>query len=248
MMRGWTLAGIRRRPGPLIGTVVAAATAAALTVAAVSIAAADTTSPAGRLADASVVVAGDTNLHVTVGHGEDARQTGAPPGFAQILVSGGPPGALGGLTVGHPGLRVTSRGVANAQAEQATAQNAFGSNLILGVVAALAAVSLVTTLARPVRHRHRPGRGRGGRGGDAARGDAGGHRELGAVRLVRPGRRDRRGGGRAHRGRRADPVPGHVPAGARRPGLTGQAWASYHRPPFRSSLLPLAWPGPLSPM
>jgi putative ABC transport system permease protein len=78
---------------------------------------------------------------VTAGH------TGAPPGFAQILVSGGAPGALAGLTAGHPGWRVTSRGVANAQAEQATAQNAFGSNLILGVVAALAAVSLVTTLA-----------------------------------------------------------------------------------------------------
>jgi putative ABC transport system permease protein len=78
---------------------------------------------------------------VTAGH------TGEPPGFAQILVSGGTPGTLAGLTAGHPGWQVTSRGVANAQAEQAAAQNAFGSNLILGVVAALAAVSLVTTLA-----------------------------------------------------------------------------------------------------
>jgi putative ABC transport system permease protein len=92
---------------------------------------------------ARALAAGDVLIPaaVTAGH------TGAPPGFAQILVGGGPPGALGGLTAGHPGWRVTSRGVANAQAEQATAQNAFGSNLILGVVAALAAVSLVTTLA-----------------------------------------------------------------------------------------------------
>ena len=37
-MRGWMLAGIRRAPGPLIGTVVSAATAAALSVAALSIA------------------------------------------------------------------------------------------------------------------------------------------------------------------------------------------------------------------
>ena len=74
-MRGWMLAGVRRGPGPLIGTVVASAAAAALTVAALSVAVADTATPAGRLADASVVVAGDTSLHVTVGQGEDARQS-----------------------------------------------------------------------------------------------------------------------------------------------------------------------------
>jgi hypothetical protein len=34
-MRGWMLAGIRRGPGPLIGTVVASAAAAVQTVAAI---------------------------------------------------------------------------------------------------------------------------------------------------------------------------------------------------------------------
>ena len=55
-MRSWVLAGLRRSPGPLIGTVVASAMAATLSVAAISIAAADTTVSAGRLADASGVV------------------------------------------------------------------------------------------------------------------------------------------------------------------------------------------------
>jgi putative ABC transport system permease protein len=41
-MRGWMLAGVRRSPGPLIGTVVASAAAAALTVAALSVAVAAT--------------------------------------------------------------------------------------------------------------------------------------------------------------------------------------------------------------
>ena len=91
-MRSWMLAGVRRGPGPLIGTVVASAAAAALTVAALSVAVADTSVPAGRLAGASVVVAGDTSLHVTVGHGEDARQSlplaayrGVPAGLAGQL-------------------------------------------------------------------------------------------------------------------------------------------------------------------
>jgi hypothetical protein len=98
MMRGWTLAGIRRRPGPLTGTVVAAATAAALTVATVSIAAANTTAPAGRLAGASVVVAGDTSLHVTVGHGEDARQS------LPLAAYRGVPAALAGRLAHVPGV------------------------------------------------------------------------------------------------------------------------------------------------
>jgi hypothetical protein len=83
---------VRRSPGPLIGTVVASAAAAALTVAALSVAIADTSAPAGRLAGASVVVAGDTTLHVTVGHGDDARQSlplpayrGVPAGLADQL-------------------------------------------------------------------------------------------------------------------------------------------------------------------
>jgi putative ABC transport system permease protein len=72
-MRGWMLAGIRRAPGPLIGTAVASAMAATLSVAAISVAAADTTVPAGRLADASVVVAGTTNL--TVNSGKDQQES-----------------------------------------------------------------------------------------------------------------------------------------------------------------------------
>jgi putative ABC transport system permease protein len=75
---------------------------------------------------------------VTAGH------TGTPPGFAQILVSGG---TARELAAGHPGWHVASHGAANAAAEQAAAQNSFGNNLILGVVAALAAVALVNTLA-----------------------------------------------------------------------------------------------------
>ncbi|MBV9379387.1 MAG: FtsX-like permease family protein [Streptosporangiaceae bacterium] len=75
-----------------------------------------------------------------------AGHTGAPPGFTQILVSGGTPAELAALIAHHPGLRVASRSVANAQSEQAAGQNSFGDDLILGVVASLAAVALVNTL------------------------------------------------------------------------------------------------------
>jgi putative ABC transport system permease protein len=77
-MGGWMLAGLRRGPGPLIGTVVASAMAATLSVAAISIAAADTTVPAGRLAGASVVVAASTSLTATVGTGSSAQQESVP--------------------------------------------------------------------------------------------------------------------------------------------------------------------------
>ncbi|HEY2242483.1 MAG TPA: FtsX-like permease family protein [Streptosporangiaceae bacterium] len=59
---GWRLGGIRRGPGPLLGTVVASAVAATLTVAAASIAGAHTDVAAGRLARASVVVAASTSV------------------------------------------------------------------------------------------------------------------------------------------------------------------------------------------
>lgn len=72
-MRGWMLQGLLRNPGPLAGTLVAAATAATLTVAAASLAGASTTGPAGRLAGASVVVAGTTDLTINVGHGPDPQ-------------------------------------------------------------------------------------------------------------------------------------------------------------------------------
>ena len=87
-MRGWMLAGIRRGPGPLIGTVVASAAAAALTVAAISTAAADTQAPAGRLASASVVVAGSTSVSVTHGSGEDAEHESLPlPAYRGVPAS-----------------------------------------------------------------------------------------------------------------------------------------------------------------
>jgi putative ABC transport system permease protein len=92
------LAGIRRAPGPLIGTVVAAATAAAMSVAALSIAVAHTEAPAGRLAGASVVVAADTKLHVTIGHGDDANQS-LPLGAYR-----GVPAALAGQLARVPGV------------------------------------------------------------------------------------------------------------------------------------------------
>ena len=106
-MRGWMLAGVRRSPGPLIGTVVASAAAAALTVAALSVAIADTSAPAGRLAGASVVVAGDTSLHVTVGHGDDARQSLPLPAYR-------------GLSAGLAGQLARVPGVAAARASPAS--------------------------------------------------------------------------------------------------------------------------------
>jgi putative ABC transport system permease protein len=97
-MRGWMLAGIRRAPGPLIGTVVSAATAAAMSVAALSIAVAHTGAPAGRLAGASVVVAADTHLHVTIGHGDDAHQS------LPLAAYRGVPAALAGQLARVPGV------------------------------------------------------------------------------------------------------------------------------------------------
>ncbi|MGH3249696.1 MAG: FtsX-like permease family protein, partial [Trebonia sp.] len=87
-MRGWMFAGIRRDPGPLIGTVVASAAAAVLTVAALSAALAHTEAPAGRLAAASVVVAGSTNVAVTHGSGEDAEHESVPlPAYRGVPAS-----------------------------------------------------------------------------------------------------------------------------------------------------------------
>src|SRR6185503_15558123 len=60
---------------------------------------------------------------------------------------GGTAGGLAALAAGHPGWHVASRNVANAAAERAAAQDGFANNLILGLVAALAAVALVNTLA-----------------------------------------------------------------------------------------------------
>jgi putative ABC transport system permease protein len=84
-----------------------------------------------------------------------AGHTGTPPGYSQILVSGGTPAELARLAAGHPGLRVTSRSVANAQSAQAAAQNSFANDLILGVLGVLSAVALVNTLVVTTADRRR---------------------------------------------------------------------------------------------
>jgi putative ABC transport system permease protein len=87
-MGGWMLAGIRRGPGPLLGTVVASVAAAVLMVGAVSTAAANTEASAGRLASASVVVAGTTNVSITQGRGQDANRESLPlPAYRGVPVS-----------------------------------------------------------------------------------------------------------------------------------------------------------------
>lgn len=50
------------------------------------------------------------------------------------------------LAARYPGLQAAPRSLANAQAEQLTAQTSYANNLILGLIAALAAVALVNTL------------------------------------------------------------------------------------------------------
>lgn len=77
-MPGWLLAGLRRHPGPMIGTLAAAATAATLTIAAFGVAGAHSPSPLGRLAGADVVVAAGTQLRVTIGTGDSALTQTAP--------------------------------------------------------------------------------------------------------------------------------------------------------------------------
>ena len=76
-----------------------------------------------------------------------AGHTGSPPGYAQVLVSAVSPRALAALTAAHPGVTVASRQVYDAQVRRSDAQQSFGDLLILGVIAALAAVTLVNTLA-----------------------------------------------------------------------------------------------------
>jgi putative ABC transport system permease protein len=86
---------------------------------------------------------------VTAGH------TGTTAGFGQLLVSGGSANALAGFTAGHPGWHVASRAAANAAAARNAAQDGFANDLILGLVAALAAVALVNTLAVSTLERRR---------------------------------------------------------------------------------------------
>ena len=97
------------------------------------------------------LAAGDILIPAAVAAGH----TGTAPGFSQLLISGGTPAGLAALLAGHPGWHLASRNVANAQAVQATAQDSFGNNLILGVVGTLTAVSLVNTLAVATLERRR---------------------------------------------------------------------------------------------
>jgi putative ABC transport system permease protein len=75
-----------------------------------------------------------------------AGHTGTTAGYSEILVSGGTAAELARFSAGHPGLRLTSRSVANAQSAQAADQNSFANDLILGVLGLLSAVALVNTL------------------------------------------------------------------------------------------------------
>jgi len=98
-MRGWMFAGLRRNPGPAVGTLVAAATAAAIAVAGIGVAASSTPSSLGRLAGADVVVAASTQLRVTVGRGDDAQQESVPlPAYAGV------PAVLAGQLARVPGV------------------------------------------------------------------------------------------------------------------------------------------------
>ncbi|MCL2393327.1 MAG: FtsX-like permease family protein [Acidimicrobiaceae bacterium] len=75
--------------------------------------------------------------------------------IGEVLVRPAPHTSLTALTQGlaplagrFPGLNVAGRGtVVNAQAELLTAQQSYGNNLLLGVIAALAGLALVNTLA-----------------------------------------------------------------------------------------------------
>jgi putative ABC transport system permease protein len=92
-------AGLRRTPGPAIGTLVAAATAATIAVAALGVAGSRPPSPLGRLAGADVVVAADTQLLVTVGRGENAQRESVP-----LSAYAGVPAALAGRLARVPGV------------------------------------------------------------------------------------------------------------------------------------------------
>ena len=84
-----------------------------------------------------------------------AGHTGAPTAYSQILVTGADPARLAALAAAHPGTQVADRQVYNAQVQQNTAQNGFGDLLILGVIGALAAVTMINTLAVATLERRR---------------------------------------------------------------------------------------------
>jgi putative ABC transport system permease protein len=93
------LAGLRRSPGPLIGTLAAALTTATLSVAALGVATAHTPSPLGRLAGADVAVAASTQLRVTTGSGDSAQTETVPlPAYRGV------PAGLAGQLARVPGV------------------------------------------------------------------------------------------------------------------------------------------------
>jgi len=80
-------ATLRRRPGPLLGTLVAVTFGAIVVVIAVSFlgTGASTAVPADRLAGAAVLVTGRQELSATIGRGEDAAtEQIALPGYARV--------------------------------------------------------------------------------------------------------------------------------------------------------------------
>ena len=106
MMRGWMLAGLRRDPGPLIGTVVALAAAAARRRGARRGRGTPRSRPVGWPAPAWWWPA-DTNLHVTIGHGEDARPepaAGGLPGRPRRAGRPAGPGPRRGPAAGESGF------------------------------------------------------------------------------------------------------------------------------------------------
>jgi putative ABC transport system permease protein len=84
-----------------------------------------------------------------------AGHTGALPGYNQVLVTGVSPPALAALTAAHPGVTAASRQAYNAQVQAQNAQNTWSNGLVLGLVAVLAAVTLVNTLALETSERRR---------------------------------------------------------------------------------------------
>src|SRR6201994_1978580 len=84
---GWRLGGIRRGPGPLLGTVAASAVAGTLTVAAASIVGGHTDVPARGLAHASVVVAASTSVSAHAGGDTERLPLPAYRGVPATLAS-----------------------------------------------------------------------------------------------------------------------------------------------------------------
>ena len=94
---------------------------------------------------------GDLLIPASVADGH----TGAPAGYSQILIGGGSERELAALAAAHPGVRLVSRSVYNTELAQNTGQNSFGDNVILRVIGALAAVTMINTLAVSTTERRR---------------------------------------------------------------------------------------------